>query len=51
MCFYLEYSTLENLAEVILESGINEPNFRYSGARKNFYFYNAIKIISDKIKW
>eukprot|EP00088_Acartia_fossae_P040932 TRINITY_DN4268_c0_g2_i1.p1 TRINITY_DN4268_c0_g2~~TRINITY_DN4268_c0_g2_i1.p1 ORF type:complete len:420 (+),score=101.32 TRINITY_DN4268_c0_g2_i1:53-1312(+) len=28
-----EYSTLENLAEVILESGINEPNFRYTGAR------------------
>jgi len=28
-----EYSTLENLAEVILENGINEPNFRYTGAR------------------
>ena len=33
----LEYSTLENLAEVILESGINEPNFRYTGARQNFH--------------
>lgn len=28
-----EYSTLENIAEVILENGINEPNFRYTGAR------------------
>ena len=24
---------METLAEVILENGINEPNFRYTGAR------------------
>lgn len=29
----IEYATLENLAEVLLEHGINEPNFRYTGAR------------------
>jgi len=28
-----EYSTMENLAEIILENGILEPNFRYTGAR------------------
>jgi len=28
-----EYSTLENLAETILENGVNESNFRYTGAR------------------
>jgi len=28
-----DYSTMENLAEVILENGILEPNFRYTGAR------------------
>lgn len=28
-----DYETLELLAEIILENGINEPNFRYTGAR------------------
>ena len=26
---------MENLAEIILENGITEPNFRYTGARHN----------------
>ena len=28
-----DYETLESLAEIILENGINEPNLRYTGAR------------------
>ena len=42
-----EYQTLENLAEIILENGINEPNFRYTGARLSDYLSLHLTVIIE----
>jgi len=42
-----EYETLEQLAEIILENGINEPNFRYTGARLCDYLSLHLTIIIE----
>jgi len=42
-----EYDTLESLAEVILENGINEPNFRYTGARLCDYLSLHLTVIIE----
>ena len=34
-----DYETLESLAEIILENGINEPNFRYIYVYFRLYTY------------
>jgi len=42
-----DYETLENLAEIILENGINEPNFRYTGARLCDYLSLHLTVIIE----
>ena len=42
-----DYETLENLAEIILENGINEPNFRYTGARLSDYLSLHLTVIIE----
>ena len=42
-----EYQTLESLAEIILENGINEPNFRYTGARLSDYLSLHLTVIIE----
>merc|ERR1719209_198132 len=42
-----DYETLEGLAEVILENGINEPNFRYTGARLCDYLSLHLTVIIE----
>jgi len=42
-----DYETLEALAEVILENGINEPNFRYTGARLCDYLSLHLTVIIE----
>merc|ERR1719454_734878 len=42
-----EYKTLETLAEIILENGINEPNFRYTGARLSDYLSLHLTVIIE----
>jgi len=41
------YETLEALAEIILENGINEPNFRYTGARLCDYLSLHLTVIIE----
>ena len=45
--FFLAYETLEALAEIILENGINEPNFRYTGARLCDYLSLHLTVIIE----
>ena len=42
-----DYETLEALAEIILENGINEPNFRYTGARLCDYLSLHLTVIIE----
>merc|ERR1719310_1315401 len=42
-----DYETLETLAEIILENGINEPNFRYTGARLCDYLSLHLTVIIE----
>ena len=42
-----DYETLESLAEIILENGINEPNFRYTGARLSDYLSLHLTVIIE----
>ena len=42
-----DYETLEGLAEIILENGINEPNFRYTGARLCDYLSLHLTVIIE----
>ena len=45
--FCSDYETLETLAEIILENGINEPNFRYTGARLCDYLSLHLTVIIE----
>jgi len=42
-----DYEHLEQIAEVILENGINEPNFRYTGARLCDYLSLHLTVIIE----
>lgn len=43
-----DYDTLQNLAEIITENGINEPNFRYTGARLCDHLSQHLTVIVEE---
>ena len=49
MLFCADYDQLEQVAEVILENGITEPNFRYTGARLCDNLSLHLTVISDSV--
>jgi len=43
-----DYDTLQNLAEIIAENAINEPNFRYTGARLCDHLSQHLTVIVEE---